>query len=91
MRNLIAAILIGGLGPFPTHAAVLNQLTGVWQYLKQKVTWLNPANHVECSKDPDMRLGLETESRFLIQNEELHFFFDLNGKEFIYILRAVAQ
>lgn len=55
--------------------------------LFQKVFWINPKNAADCAKDPDMQPDDETETRFEIQNGELHFFFDLNGKEFIYILK----
>lgn len=58
-------------------------------YIHQKVSWLNPANASECSKDPDMRMGQETVSRFAVTGGELHFFFDLDGKQFIYILRGL--
>lgn len=57
------------------------------EYLYQKVTWLNPKNLAECGRDPDMQLGRETLNRFEILPDELRLFFDLNGKEFIYILR----
>ena len=59
--------------------------------LYQKVIWLNPANRADCSRDPDMQLNKETESRFSVENDELHLFFDLNGKEFIYILRRCGS
>ncbi len=59
--------------------------------LYQKVIWLNPANRTDCSRDPDMQPNKETESRFSIENDELHLFFDLNGKEFIYILRRCGS
>ncbi len=55
--------------------------------LHQKVTWINPKNHRDCAKDPDMQPNHETETRFVIQGAELNFFFDLNGKEFLYILK----
>lgn len=55
--------------------------------LFQSVTWINPKNHRDCAKDPDMQPGDETETRFRLSESELHFFFDLNGKEFIYILK----
>lgn len=59
-------------------------------YLWQKVTWLNPKNSFECGKDPDMRLGSETQVRFQITDEHLELYFDINGKEFIYLLKPIA-
>jgi hypothetical protein len=56
-------------------------------FLYQKITWINPANNADCSKDTDMQMGRETDSRFAVEPDELHLFFELNGKEFIYILR----
>lgn len=60
------------------------------EFLYQKVIWLNPKNLPSCSKDPDMHMGQETESRFEVNTEELRLFFDLNGKEFIYILKSAT-
>lgn len=59
--------------------------------LRQKVTWVNPANLFECSRDPDMHLGQETANPFVIENDELKFTFELNGKPFIYILRRCGS
>ncbi len=55
--------------------------------LYQKVTWLNPKNAMDCGRDPDMQLGKETLVKFTFNENELHFYFELNGKEFIYILK----
>lgn len=59
--------------------------------LYQKVTWVNPANLGECGRDPDMQLHRETTVRFGVTEHELHLFLDLNGKEFIYILRRCGS
>lgn len=59
--------------------------------LHQKVIWLNPANRPDCASDPDMKMGRETWIRYAVADHELHLFFDLNGKEFIYILRRCGS
>lgn len=56
-------------------------------FLNQKVTWINPGNAPDCGKDPDMQMGKESDNRFSIQDGELSLHFELNGKEFLYILR----
>ncbi len=61
------------------------------QILHQVVTWVNPENNSDCGRDPDMQLGRETQTRFAIEGCELHFYFDLNGREFIYILKRESS
>ncbi len=56
------------------------------EILFQKVTWVNPANGRECAGDPDMRSGLETETRISILGPELWLHLEMNGKPFYYIL-----
>lgn len=56
--------------------------------LYQKITWVNPNNAAECQKDPDMQMGTESVTPIRkVSPTELHLIFDLNGKEFDYILR----
>ena len=55
--------------------------------LYQKTTWLNPKNHPDCAKDPDMRPGLETYTPVKCEPGELGFRLQLNGRELIYVLK----
>lgn len=55
--------------------------------LHQEVTWVNPNNNYECQKDMDMQLGRQTVDPFKINNSHLFLFFNLNEKEFIYVLK----
>ena len=59
--------------------------------LVQKVIWVNPKNNSECAMDVDMRLGQESETEICIQESELSFHFDLDGKPFLYILKPVES
>lgn len=55
--------------------------------LYQKVTWVNPKNAPVCQQDPDMRLGNETINGVRLLEDELFLLFEINGKEFDYILK----
>lgn len=55
--------------------------------LYQQVTWVNPKNRSECSKDPDMNLGAESLVNFEVLEDELHLLLELKGEPFHYILR----
>lgn len=59
------------------------------EHLYQKVTWVNPKNASECTRDSDMRLGQETNTVISVISPELNFLFDLNGKPFLYILKRI--
>jgi hypothetical protein len=59
----------------------------VEEHLLQKVTWVNPKNASECRADSDMQLGQETDTVISIEEPELTFFVNLNGKPFLYILK----
>jgi hypothetical protein len=56
----------------------------------QKVIWVNPKNNADCTNDPDMRMGSETHVRFAIDDAYMHFYFDINGQEFIYLLKKIG-
>lgn len=68
---------------------------GTWELkgdsLNQNVTWLNPNNDPVCGKDPDMQLGRSTENKIDIATNaigtELNLHMQLNGNEFLYILK----
>lgn len=60
-------------------------------YLWQKITWVNPENASSCGRDPDMILGHESMTQIFMQNEELAFVLDLDGRPFYYILRHPVQ
>lgn len=55
--------------------------------LYQKTTWVNPKNHRDCGKDPDMQLGKETVTPVKCEPGELGFRLELNGRELIYVLK----
>jgi hypothetical protein len=56
-------------------------------HLVQRVTWVNPKNASECSKDLDMQMDRETQTQISIGEDELSLHFDLDGKPFLYILK----
>jgi len=58
-------------------------------HLIQKTTWINPANAMSCSQDPDMQPDRESDTVITLDkvNMELSFHFDLDGKPFLYILK----
>lgn len=56
------------------------------QWLYQKVAYVNPQNHVSCSKDSDMRMDKETLTHYRIENGKLLLDLDLSGQSFTYIL-----
>lgn len=59
--------------------------------LWQRSTWLNPQNGVACGTDPDMKVDRESTTRITLTQSELWLNLELNGKEFIYMLRRKAQ
>lgn len=59
--------------------------------LRQKVTWVNPANASTCASDPDMRPGQQTVVPFEIKGDELWLNIGLSGKDFFYILKARGE
>lgn len=61
------------------------------EFLHQKVVWVNPGNHISCSKDPDMQLGSETKTKLLFQGERLGLVLSLKGQDFIYLLEEVSS
>ena len=40
--------------------------------LQQKVTWANPENRGDCSRDPDFQVGHESYSAFRIDQDQLY-------------------
>lgn len=58
--------------------------------LRIKVTWVNPENDSSCHEDPDMQLGRETENLISLSDQDLGIYMNLNGKEFIYLLRKLS-
>ncbi len=55
----------------------------------QKITWVNPNNHVSCAQDTDMQLGNESFTHYEIKGNQLMFELDLAGESFIYIMQKV--
>lgn len=58
--------------------------------LHQKVTWTNPKNRSECAGDPDMRVGSDTQVRFRVTDQYLELYFEIRGKEFVYLLKRTG-
>jgi len=54
--------------------------------LYQEITWVNPKNKAECSKDSDMQFGRKTTNHIEIKGNQLWLYLVLNGKDFIYML-----
>jgi hypothetical protein len=59
--------------------------------LYQKNFWINPNNHASCSSDPDMQKDKESFTRFDLIGDEIQLHFDLNGKQFLYILSRIGK
>ncbi len=52
--------------------------------LYQRVVWLHPENHMECSNDPEMKFGKETYAPIQIQKEELRLVAPLGEETIIF-------
>lgn len=50
-----------------------------------EVTWINPENGPGCGADPDMKLGLKTQSTIQIVNEQLWIQIPFAEKYLIYV------
>jgi hypothetical protein len=61
--------------------------------LEDRTEWVNPENNIECSKDPDMRVGNQTTTEAFLKadGDELHLTLGLGGEPFIYILHRDEQ
>ena len=59
--------------------------------LSQDIDWVNPQNMSECQNDLDMQLGRKSVTQIGIVEDELHFYLDLNGSEFIYVLKKIPS
>lgn len=62
---------------------------GDWIY--QKVIWVNPNNHVSCSKDSDMQMGKESLTHYTVAGNKLMLDLELAGNPFVYILEKVQD
>ncbi len=51
--------------------------------------WLNPKNHANCGKDPDMRLNRVTTSPVEFKGDELWMQLEIDGKPFFYIVKRI--
>lgn len=59
--------------------------------LKDRVTWINPKNAIECGNDPDMKQGKETETQAEIRNGEFYLYFEVGGKPFVYVWKRIDE
>ena len=48
------------------------------QFLVNEITWVDPANTMDCSSDPDMQLGKDTRTPFYFRGAFLALKFNLN-------------
>lgn len=55
------------------------------EFLRDKVTWVNPQNRFDCARDPDMQLGRETSTPTVMKNGELYMTFDVDDQTLTYI------
>ncbi len=55
------------------------------EFLRDKVTWVNPQNRFDCSRDPDMQLGRETSTPTVLKNGELYMTFQVDDQSLTYI------
>lgn len=55
------------------------------EFLKDKVTWVNPQNRLDCARDPDMQLGRETSTPAVMKNGELYMTFEVDDQTLTYI------
>ncbi len=49
------------------------------QTLVDEITWVDPANTVDCSSDPDMQQGRTTRTPFYFRGDDLAIRFQING------------
>lgn len=59
--------------------------------LKDRVTWINPKNAIDCGSDPDMKQGKETETQAEIRNGEFYLYFEVSGKPFVYVWKRIDE
>lgn len=55
--------------------------------LQTKVFSLNPLNSLNCSSDPDMQLGVTSETVLEIKNNELWLYVSVGEEKLIYVLK----
>ncbi|GIL17751.1 MAG: hypothetical protein BroJett040_15020 [Oligoflexia bacterium] len=53
--------------------------------LEDEVVWINPDNNIECSQDPDMRLGRKASNEIRFKDGKFHLYLSLAGDPFIYV------
>lgn len=53
--------------------------------LTDKVTWLNPENAMDCSKDPDMQVGRETHNEVDMKDGKFRLILSLGDEPFVYV------
>lgn len=61
-----------------------------YNMLYQKVTWVNPENHISCSEDEDMQLNTESITKFDVSNDMLTLYLDLSGEPLFYYLKKIS-
>jgi hypothetical protein len=59
--------------------------------IRQKIIWVDPDNSMSCSSDLDMQLGRESENRIEIVENQINLYLELNGEDFIYILKKMKK
>lgn len=56
----------------------------------EEATWVDPGNHPNCSRDPDMREGKTSRIPFRLVGGDLHLHLPLAGESLIYVWRKIG-
>lgn len=59
--------------------------------LSDRVTWVNPQNAVECSRDPDMRVGRTAVVPVSFRNSDFWLHLTLSGDVLIYVWKKLES
>lgn len=59
------------------------------QSLIQLVVWVDPQNSSACQQDPDMILGRQSHTKYLIKNNHLYLELYLDNKPIYYVLEKI--
>lgn len=69
--------------------------TGKWfvkdGILFDEIVSTNPANHWDCSADPDMEIGRKNESQFWVKDGFLNTVIPLGDENLVYVWKSVTE
>lgn len=61
------------------------------EHLRERITWVNPGNNADCSRDPDMQFGRETHQPARIIKGDLHTFFEVDDQTLVFVWRKITS